>query len=133
MKPDLNPHPQWQLCDPPPLRNRCRNPPEEFIPLQVFGFAMSEEGVLAWGAANDISPDQPLYLRMQYAWNEINRRLPHARTKGIYWKETAAYCVVIGSNDTKQDLELAADIKLINKYDDVLRSNEPPGWFRTFA
>ncbi|KAF8805442.1 hypothetical protein BYT27DRAFT_7193222 [Phlegmacium glaucopus] len=37
---------------------------------------MSEEDVDSWGAANNISSDPPLYLRMQYARREINRRLP---------------------------------------------------------
>ena len=131
--PDFNPHPQWQLCDPPPLRNRCRNPPEEFVPVRVFGFAMTEEDVLLWGAANNITPDKPCYLREQFAWREILRRLPPGqRTRGIYWEDTCAQCFIIGSNVTKEDLARAADIELIDKYHNVLHTNDPPGWFKLY-
>ena len=132
--PDFNPHLQWQLCNPPPpLRNRCRNPPEEFVPVRVFGFAMTEEDVLSWGAANNITPNKPRYLWEQFAWREILRRLPPGRRmRGIYWEDTCAQCFVIGSNVTKEDLARAADIELIDKYHNVLRTNDPPGWFKLY-
>ena len=94
---------------------------------------MTEEDVLAWGAANNITPDKPHYLREQFAWREILCRLPPGWcTRGIYWKDTCAQCFVIGSNVTKEDLACAADIELIDKYHSVLRTKDPPGWFKLY-
>jgi hypothetical protein len=131
---DFDPNPQWQLRPSPPLRNRCRNPPEAFVPVRVFGFPMTEEDVLAWGAAHNISPDEPRHIREQHAWREIKSRLPPGRrARGIHWNNKPAFCFIIGSNVTKEDLARAADVELINRYHNTLRTKYLPGWFRLFT
>jgi hypothetical protein len=95
---------------------------------------MTEEDVLSWGAANNITPDKPCFLREQYAWKEIMLRLPPGRRpRGIHWNGSSAHCLIIGSNVTKEDLARAADVELINKYHNVLRTKNPPGWFRLYT
>ncbi|KDR71637.1 hypothetical protein GALMADRAFT_254019 [Galerina marginata CBS 339.88] len=75
--------------------------------LKVCGFAFSREDIDTWALENNVLQKQHAFNRRFYAFEMIVRKLPDSMRWAIvkpHGEEGGLKCIVIGSNESRQDL-----------------------------
>ena len=122
----------WTPPHPVPLRN-TRPSAGGLVPYQVFGFPILTEDLEAWANRLNVDPNLGKLTRQEHAWRILRRSVPaeyKCHSKAVRFPRTsAATCIIIGSNNTPEDLARTQDITLIKNVHKAIRTREPPDWF----
>ncbi|KAG5640639.1 hypothetical protein DXG03_007702 [Asterophora parasitica] len=118
----------------PPLRNQDKSLGRR-VAHRVLVFPMSEEALDAWAEFYDIVQDEPSAMnRRIQVFQQLGYHLPRTCKLGLIPRsgdrDDCQYGYFVASNATPQDLELAKDLKVIQRVMDVLQAREPPIWER---
>jgi len=119
-----------QLLPAPPLRDR-----QAGVQLQVCGYAMRYCDLIAWADKQQLSLHKAPLHRQDEALRGIVTKLPANGPRVmtlVSHKENgqAANCIMVGSNKTLKDLELAQNSERIKQFQVALMTEEPPQWYR---
>jgi hypothetical protein len=90
--------------------------------------------LIAWADKQELSLHKAPLHRQDEALRKIVAKLPaNGRCMALVsHKENgqAANCLMVGSNKTSKDLEMAQDLERIKQFQEALMTEEPPQWYR---
>ncbi|PPQ86530.1 hypothetical protein CVT25_007181 [Psilocybe cyanescens] len=101
------------------------------VPERVFGFTFDYETKLAWAKKHNLGPEEPNYIQVQMAWNEIMRQLPAGcRCAGLVHDDISpVICIVIANNKTETEIAKSKDEERIKAYQAVVGEERQPQWY----
>lgn len=131
-------HPPFEIPKPPALRTLRRSKVAPRVPLQIFGWAFKMSDLAEWATENGIGLDEDKHHKQQLGIDRIAEKLPdcYVRVANVYDEESIdthyvmRACLVLGSNQTAEDLQRTQDIMLIEQYRCVLGPNAQLKWHK---